>query len=103
MSALAIPNAHKKGAAHAVAAGFMGWTLDAFDFFVAVFLYDSLAREFHVSKAAIIATVGYTLSMRPVAALLFGLLADRYGRRRPLIANAIFFSGMEVACRFAPN
>src|SRR5437588_10929179 len=103
MSALAIPNAHKKGATHAVAAGFMGWTLDAFDFFFVIFLYDTLAAQFHVSKGAIIATVGYTLAMRPVGALLFGLLADRYGRRLPLIANVIFFSVMEVACGFAPN
>src|SRR5215469_12775763 len=88
---------------HAVAAGFMGWTLDAFDFFVVVFLYDALAAEFHVTKSAIIATVGLTLAMRPVGALLFGLLADRYGRRLPLIANVIFFSVMEVACGFAPN
>jgi SHS family lactate transporter-like MFS transporter len=93
----------QRGAAHAVAAGFMGWTLDAFDFFVVVFLYDSLAAQFHVTKGAIIATVGYTLAMRPVGALLFGLLADRYGRRLPLIANVIFFSVMEVACGFAPN
>ncbi|HEV2112834.1 MAG TPA: MFS transporter, partial [Terriglobales bacterium] len=93
----------QRGVAHAVAAGFMGWTLDAFDFFVVVFLYDALAAQFHVSKGAIIATVGYTLAMRPVGALLFGLLADRYGRRLPLIANVIFFSIMEVACGFAPN
>jgi len=95
--------ARPPGAAHAVAAGFMGWTLDAFDFFVVVFLYDALAAQFHVSKGAIIATVGYTLAMRPVGALVFGLLADRYGRRLPLIANVIFFSVMEVACGFAPN
>ena len=93
----------RSGAAHSVAAGFLGWTLDAFDFFVVVFLYNTLAAEFHVSKGAIIATVGYTLAMRPVGALLFGLLADRYGRRLPLIANVLFFSAMEVACGFAPN
>ena len=103
MSASAIPSSGQTGATHAVAAGFMGWTLDAFDFFVVIFLYDTLAAQFHVSKGAIIATVGYTLAMRPVGALLFGLLADRYGRRLPLIANVIFFSVMEVACGFAPN
>ena len=67
-----------RSSAHAVAAGFLGWTLDAFDFFVVVFLYDTLAAQFHVSKGAIIATVGYTLAMRPVGAVVFGLLADRY-------------------------
>lgn len=81
----------------------MGWTLDAFDFFVVVFLYDSLAAAFHVSKGEIIATVGFTLAMRPLGALIFGILADRYGRRGPLIANVIFFSVMELACGFAPN
>src|SRR5215470_15843456 len=96
-----MPNPPRSG--HAVAAGFLGWTLDAFDFFVVVFLYDTLAEHFHVSKGAIIATVGYTLAMRPLGALLFGLLADRYGRRRPLMANVVFFSLFELACGFAPN
>jgi SHS family lactate transporter-like MFS transporter len=86
-----------------VAAGFLGWTLDAFDFFVVVFLYDTLAAQFHVPKSAIIGTVVYTLAMRPVGALLFGMLADRYGRRLPLMANVIFFSVLELACGFAHN
>ena len=68
----------KAGTYHAVLAGFLGWTLDAFDFFVIVFLYDTLAREFSVSKKAIIFTTTATLAMRPVGALLFGVLADRY-------------------------
>ncbi len=85
---------------HAVAASFLGWTLDAFDFFVVVFLYDTLAAQFHVSKLAIISTVSWTLLMRPVGALIFGLLADRYGRRNLLIANVIFFSVIELSVRF---
>jgi SHS family lactate transporter-like MFS transporter len=88
---------------HAVTAGFLGWTMDAFDFFVLVFLVDSLAREFQVDKADIIWTITATLAMRPVGALIFGLLADRYGRRRPLMANVIFFSSIELLCGFAPN
>ena len=91
------------GAHHAVLAGFLGWTLDAFDFFVIVFLYDVLARQFGVSKKDIIFTVGITLAMRPIGALLFGLLADRYGRRIPLMANVIFFSLVEVLCGFSPS
>ena len=55
----------------------MGWTLDAFDFFVVVFLYDTLAAQFHVTKAANNATVSWTLLMRPVGALIFGYFADR--------------------------
>src|ERR1041385_5464256 len=88
---------------HAVTAGFLGWTLDAFDFFVVVFLFDTLAAEFHVSKAALIGTTTATLAMRPVGALVFGLLADRYGRRKPLMWNVVFFSAVELLCGFAPN
>jgi SHS family lactate transporter-like MFS transporter len=88
---------------HAVSASFLGWTLDAFDFFVLVFLVDTLAAQFHVSASKIILTITATLALRPVGALVFGVLADRYGRRRPLMANLIFFSLFELACGFAPN
>ena len=93
----------RRASAHAVAAGFLGWTLDAFDFFVLVFLVDTLAKQFQVSKASIIFTVTATLAMRPLGAVIFGLLADRYGRRIPLMANVIFFSLVELLCGFAPN
>ena len=89
--------------AHAVTASFLGWTLDAFDFFVLVFLVDTLAAQFHVPASKIILTITATLAMRPLGALLFGVLADRYGRRGPLMANVVFFSVMELACGFAPN
>ncbi len=88
---------------HAVSASFMGWTLDAFDFFVLVFLVDTLAAQFHVPASKIILTITATLAMRPLGALVFGLLADRYGRRRPLMANVVFFSLFELLCGFAPN
>src|SRR5499425_2966015 len=88
---------------HAVMAGFLGWTLDAFDFFVVVFLFDTLAHQFGVTKKEIVLTTTATLAMRPVGALLFGLLADRYGRRVPLMANVIYFSAIELMCGFAPN
>jgi SHS family lactate transporter-like MFS transporter len=93
----------KAGTQHAVLAGFLGWTLDAFDFFVIVFLYDTLSREFSVSKKAIIFTTTATLAFRPLGALLFGVLSDRFGRRIPLMANVIYFSIIELACGFAPN
>jgi SHS family lactate transporter-like MFS transporter len=86
-----------------VSAGFLGWTLDAFDFFVVVFLFDTLAAHFNVPKSDIVLSVTATLAMRPLGALLFGLLADRYGRRLPLMANVLFFSTVEVLCGFAPN
>src|SRR5437870_12960682 len=94
---------HQRGIWHAVTAGFLGWTLDAFDFFVVIFLYDILAAQFHVEKSAIIWTTTATLAFRPVGALIFGILADRYGRRAPLIANVIYFSFIGVACVFAIN
>src|SRR5215467_15674562 len=93
----------KSGSHHAVLAGFLGWTLDAFDFFVVTFLFDTLAHQFGVSKKEIVLTTTATLAMRPVGALLFGLLADRYGRRIPLMANVIYFSAIELLCGFAPN
>jgi SHS family lactate transporter-like MFS transporter len=93
----------KPGAHHALLAGFLGWTLDAFDFFVVVFLLDTLAHQFRVSKKDIVLTITATLALRPLGALLFGLLADRFGRRIPLMANVIYFSIIELFCGFAPN
>ena len=88
---------------HAVTASYLGWTLDAFDFFVAIFLLDTLARQFAVPKSAIVWTITATLAMRPAGALIFGMMSDRFGRRKPLIANVIFFSAMELLSGFAPN
>src|ERR1700761_5095722 len=84
------------GARASVYAGFLGWTLDAFDFFVVVFLVDTLATHFQVGKSSIVLTIGATLAMRPIGALLFGVMADRYGRRKPLMAVVGFFSLIEV-------
>jgi SHS family lactate transporter-like MFS transporter len=91
----------KKSSRHAVFAGFLGWTLDAFDFFVVVFLLDVLAAQFAVPKKQIIVTLTATLAFRPLGALIFGLLADRYGRRIPLMANVIYFSIIELLSGFA--
>ena len=88
---------------HAVTASFLGWTLDAFDFFVLVFMLDVLAAHFHVPKSKIVFTTVATLALRPIGALIFGLLADRYGRRGPLMLNVVFFSVIELFCGFAPN
>src|SRR5258708_6729636 len=88
---------------HAVLAGFGGGRVDVFYFFVVVFLFDTLAGKFGVTKREIVWTTTATLAMRPVGALLFGLLSDRYGRRIPLMANVIYFSIIELACGFAPN
>ena len=88
---------------HAVSASFLGWTLDAIDFFVAVFLVNVLAAQFHVPPSKIIFTTAATLAMRPLGALIFGFLADRYGRRTPLMANVVFFSVVELLCGFSTN
>src|SRR5499425_2799612 len=93
----------KSGSHHAVLAGFLGWTLDAFDFFVVVFLFDTLAQHFGVAKKEIVLTTTATLAMRPLGALIFGLLSDRFGRRIPLMANVVYFSLVEVLCGFSPN
>jgi SHS family lactate transporter-like MFS transporter len=81
-------------------AGFLGWTLDAFDFFLVIFALTAIAREFHKSDAAIALSITLTLAFRPVGAFLFGLLADRYGRRLPLMLDLVFYSVVEVLTGF---
>jgi MFS transporter, SHS family, lactate transporter len=93
----------QKGQGYAVAAGILGWSLDSFDFFVVVFMVDTLATHFLVDKRDIIVTIGATLAMRPVGAVLFGTLADRFGRRRPLMAVVAFFSLIEVCSGMASS
>jgi SHS family lactate transporter-like MFS transporter len=87
----------------AVSSGILGWVLDAFTFFILIFVVDSLAKNFHVDKAAIIWSITVTLATRPVGAILFGALADRFGRRRPLIACVLFFSIFTALTPFAPS
>jgi MFS transporter, SHS family, lactate transporter len=88
---------------YALLAGYLGWTLDAFDFFLVSFCLTAIAKEFHKSDAAIALSITITLAFRPVGAFLFGLLADRYGRRLPLMIDLIFYAAVEVATGFAPT
>jgi len=88
---------------NAVLAGFLGWTLDAFDFFILVFVLVPVSQEFGRSVPAIALTITASLAMRPVGAFAFGLLADRYGRRKLLIANILFYSVIEVLSGLAPS
>ena len=84
-------------------AAFLGWTMDAFDYFIVVLVYADIAKEFGVplTQMAFITTV--TLLMRPVGAFLFGIWADRIGRRIPLIVDVCFYSLVGFLCAFAPN
>ncbi|OBF80467.1 sugar transporter [Mycobacterium sp. 852002-51163_SCH5372311] len=81
----------------------LGWTMDAFDYFIVVFVYADIAKTFHHSKAEVAFLTTATLMMRPVGALLFGLWADRVGRRLPLMVDVIFYSLVGFLCAFAPN
>src|SRR5579871_3534286 len=88
---------------HAVAASFLGWTLDAFDFFLVVFALGKIGADLHASRAEMAFAVSMTLYMRPVGAFIFGLIADRYGRRLPLMIDLVFFSIVEIASGLATS
>ncbi|MEP6568523.1 MAG: MFS transporter [Acidobacteriota bacterium] len=103
VSQLFEPPPEPEGHRAALWAGFLGWTLDAFDFFLVVFSLTAIAEEFHRSDKDIALSITITLAFRPVGAFIFGLLADRYGRRLPLIIDLIFFSIVEVLSGLAPN
>ena len=87
----------------ALLAGYLGWTLDAFDFFLVVSCLTAIGREFHKTDAEMALTLTATLAFRPVGAFLFGLLADRYGRRLPLMIDLVFYAIVEVLSGLAPN
>jgi MFS transporter, SHS family, lactate transporter len=87
----------------AVASGILGWILDAYYFFILIFLVDALAAKFGVSKAAIVWSISVTLATRPLGALLLGAIADRFGRRGPLIACVLFFSIVSAMTPFASS
>src|SRR5208337_4604578 len=90
-------------AAHTLLASFLGWALDAFDFFILIFVMPTVAREFHRPISHIAFTITATLALRPVGALVFGWVADRYGRRIPLMVDVVFYSVVEVLSGLAPS
>jgi MFS transporter, SHS family, lactate transporter len=81
----------------AVVASFLGWTLDAFDFFLVTYTLTAIAKEFGRPDKAIALSLTITLMFRPVGAFIFGLMADRFGRRIPLMIDLVFYSAVEVA------
>src|SRR5437660_8142634 len=87
----------------AVMAGFLGWTLDAFDFFLVVLCVPAIAKTYGVDTTRITFTIALTLAMRPIGAFIFGLLADRYGRRKPLMINLVFYSTLSILSGLAPT
>jgi MFS transporter, SHS family, lactate transporter len=88
---------------HIVVASFLGWMLDAFDFFLVVFVLKRIAGDFGTDVKSITYAIFLTLAMRPVGAFLFGRMADRFGRRPALMASVLLYSAMEFASAFAPS
>ena len=86
-----------------VIAAYLGWTLDAFDFFLMVFVLKDIAAEFNTGIPAVAFAITLTLAARPVGALIFGKLADKYGRRPTLMLDIGLYSILELASGFAPN
>jgi SHS family lactate transporter-like MFS transporter len=91
------------GQRHTFTACFLGWSLDAFDFFILIFCVSAIASEFHTQVVVVAKAIFYTLAMRPIGAFLFGRMADRFGRRPTLMVNIIAFSVLEFASAFAPS
>ena len=87
----------------AIWASYLGWTLDAFDFFLMVFMLSTIAREFGIDVKAVAQGVFLTLAARPLGAFIFGWLGEHFGRRPVLMADIIFFSVFELASGFAPT
>ena len=92
-----------KAQRNVVIAAYLGWTLDAFDFFLMVFMFKDISAELHSSMQVVVTAVLLTLAMRPVGAFLFGRLADRFGRKPALMWNILAYSVLEMASGFAPT
>jgi SHS family lactate transporter-like MFS transporter len=88
---------------HVVAASYLGWTLDAFDFFLMVFVIKDVAHTFGATKTDIAWATTLTLALRPLGAFIFGRLADRFGRRPVLMADVALYSLFGFATAFSPN
>jgi SHS family lactate transporter-like MFS transporter len=103
MGPIAILRSLNRDQRNAFLGSFLGWTLDAFDFFIVTFLFARIAAEFGVPVVSVVFANTITLMFRPLGALIFGILADRYGRRALLMINIGFYSLMELLTAFAPD
>ncbi|MCB8879011.1 MFS transporter [Acidisoma cellulosilytica] len=92
-----------RNASKVVLAAYLGWTLDAFDFFIMIFVFDDVAKTFGVGLTTASLAITLTLAMRAVGALIFGRLADKYGRRPVMMANILCFSALELLSGLAPT
>jgi MFS transporter, SHS family, lactate transporter len=92
-----------KSQKNVVVAAYLGWTLDAFDFFLMVFMFKDIAATFHVDVKSVAEATFLTLAARPIGAFVFGRLADRFGRKPTLMWNILAFSILEAASGFAPS
>lgn len=84
-------------------AAYLGWALDAFDFFLLVFVIRHIAADFNTGIKDVSYGVFLTLATRPIGALVFGYAADRWGRRPALMASIVFYATMELSSAFAPS
>lgn len=103
MTDAATSAAERANQRNAVLAGFLGWMLDAFDFFVLTYVINDVAKAFGKDRPAIALTLTLAMMMRPIGAIIFGLMADRYGRRLPLMINVCLFALISVLSGLAPN
>lgn len=88
---------------HVAFASFASWSLDAFDFFILVFVLSDLAKNFHNSISDVSIAIMVTLAVRPIGALIFGRLAEKYGRRPILMTNIVLFSIFELLSAWSPS
>src|SRR2546422_1728463 len=103
MEAIRLFKALNRDQRNTFVACFLGWALDALDFFLLTFVLTPVSHEFGQTIPQVAFAITLTLMMRPIGAFIFGLLGDKFGRRIPLMADIIFYSLMELLTAFAPN
>src|SRR4051812_27041377 len=103
MESLRLFKSLTRGQRNTFIACFLGWALDALDFFLVTFVLTKIAGDFDRTVSQVAFSITLTLMMRPLGALIFGWLGDRFGRRIPLMIDIVFYSIMELLTAFAPN